>query len=125
MTKILVIDDDPEMRHMIGQILTAAGHEVLEAKDGKEGMRLFHLHQPALVITDILMPEKDGLETILEMRSTASTVAIIAISDGGASSTMMFLDMAKKLGADVTIAKPFGERELVDAVSRLLGPESP
>jgi DNA-binding response OmpR family regulator len=125
MARILVIDDDPEMRRMIVQILTAAGHEVLEAKDGREGMSLFHVHQPALVITDILMPEKDGLETILEMRGTASTVAIIAISDGGATSTMMFLDLARKLGADVAIAKPFRERDLVESVSRLLGPESP
>jgi len=98
---------------------------VLEAKDGREGMSPFHVHQPALVITDILMPEKDGLETILEMRGTASTVAIIAISDGGATSTMMFLDLARKLGADVAIAKPFRERDLVESVSRLLGPESP
>jgi DNA-binding response OmpR family regulator len=125
MTKILVVDDDPEIRRMIVQIFTAAGHEVLEAKDGNEGLSQFHVHQPALVITDILMPEKDGLETILELRRSGSGVAIIAMSDGGTTSTMIFLDMAKNLGADAAIAKPFRASDLVETVAKLLAPESP
>ncbi len=120
MTKILVVDDDPQIRRRIVRILTAAGHEMIEAKDGWEGLRLFRVHQPTLVITDILMPEKDGLETIRDLRSDASRVAIIAMTGNGHN--MMFLDIAKKMGADVVIAKPFRAPDLVEAVNKLLMP---
>ena len=121
MAKILAVDDDPEMRRVIVRILTAVGHDMIEAKDGKEGINLFRAHQPALLIIDILMPGKEGLETIRELRGAASEAGIIAISGGDA----MFLDMAKKMGADATIAKPFRTAQLVDVVSRLLAPASP
>jgi len=121
MSRILVIDDDPEMRRTIVKILTAVGHEMIAAKDGKEGLKQFRIHRPTLVITDILMPDREGLETIHELRDAASRVAIIATSGGPA----IFLDMAKKLGADAAIAKPFRAADLVAAVARLLAPESP
>jgi DNA-binding response OmpR family regulator len=115
-TKILVIDDDQQIRQLIIQIMEDAGFEVIEAKDGKEGVRLFHIHQPALVITDILMPEKDGLETIYELRRGGANVPIIAVCAGG----RLFLAFAEKFGANVAIAKPFRPKDLVAAVSRLL-----
>jgi DNA-binding response OmpR family regulator len=120
MAKILVIDDEPKMRRLIVRVLTAVGHEMIEAKDGREGISLFHAHQPALLIIDILMPGKEGLETIRDLRSAASEAPIIAISGGDA----IFLDIAKKMGADATIAKPFRTAQLVEAVSRLLAPKS-
>ena len=116
MTKIIVIDDDLHMRRMIVRILTDVGHEVMGAENGRDGLNLFHSHRPNLVITDILMPERDGLETIGEMRRTATGVAIIAISGGDP----IYLDIAKKWGADVTLAKPFRTRDLVETVSKLL-----
>ena len=116
MTKILVIDDDAQMRRLVVRILKGAGHEVLEAENGQEGLSLFRIHRPALVITDILMPYKDGLEVIRELRGNAQRVAIIAISGDGP----LFLDIAKKWGADVALAKPFSPLELVEAVDKLL-----
>jgi CheY-like chemotaxis protein len=96
--------------------LADAGHELLEAEDGQQGLSQFRIHRPTLVITDILMPRKGGFETIRELRGTPSDVAILAMSGGG----KMYLDLAKQLGADATIAKPFGAPDLVEAVNGLL-----
>jgi DNA-binding response OmpR family regulator len=122
LTKILVIEDDPAMRRMIVRTLAAAGHEMIEAKDGQEGLSHFRVDRPTLVITDVLMPGVDGLETIRALRGYAPRVAIIAISGGGSTQNMSFLDFAKKLGADAVIEKPFRARDLVAAVRKLLTP---
>jgi DNA-binding response OmpR family regulator len=115
-TKILVIDDEPQIRQVIVRTLTLAGHEMLEAKDGKEGLCLFRAHQPTLVITDLLMPQGEGLETIRELRRESAALVIIAMSGRGA----MYLETAKEFGADATIAKPFRATELLAAVTMLL-----
>jgi CheY-like chemotaxis protein len=120
MAKILVLDDDPEIRRLIVEVLSGAGHEIHEAKDGQEGLSLFRIHGPTLVITDILMPGKDGFEVIRKLRGDASRVAIIAISGAGTTDSMNFLDIAKKLGADVAIAKPFRIPDLEAVVDKLL-----
>lgn len=122
MTKVLIIDDDPLMRRMAVRVLTGAGHEIVEAKDGKEGLRLFRAHRPSVVITDILMPEQEGIQTIRELRREAPSVAIIAVSGGGQAHNMTFLGYAGKLGADATLAKPFRPVELINAVNNLLLP---
>ena len=119
MAKILVIDDDPHIRGLIVAILMQGGHEALEAKDGQEGISLFRANAPVLVITDILMPEKDGIETIRELRGDAFTGPIIAISGGG-----RFLGIVKKFGADLVLAKPFSPQDLIDAVGKLLSRNS-
>ena len=120
MAKILVIDDDARQRRLIVYILTKAGHQVFEADDGREGLQLFHQQRPALVITDILMPNKEGIETIAELRGEAPEVAIIAMSGGGATGDMSYLDVARTLGANDVITKPFSAPDLVEAVNRLL-----
>jgi len=120
MAKILVIDDDARQRRLIVYILTKAGHQVFEADDGREGLQLFHQQRPALVITDILMPNKEGIETIAELRGEAPEVAIIAMSGGGAIGDMSYLDVARTLGANDVITKPFSAPDLVEAVNRLL-----
>jgi DNA-binding response OmpR family regulator len=118
LVKILIIDDDPQMRRLIDRILTTAGHEVVVAENGNAGLRQFRAERPALVISDILMPEKEGIETILEMRREAPALPILAISGdtGGA-----FLEIATKLGASRALPKPFRNAELIAAVDQLLG----
>jgi CheY-like chemotaxis protein len=120
MATILVIDDDQAMRRLLVNALTAQNHAVIEAADGRQGVELAARHNPALVITDILMPEKEGIETMRELREHAPSVKIVAISGGGLSHNMLFLDLAKALGADATLAKPFRPADLVKTVEDLL-----
>jgi DNA-binding response OmpR family regulator len=120
MAKILVVDDDDAHRRMVGLALTRALHEVIEAKDGVEGLRRFDDEKPDLVVCDIVMPEKEGIQTIVEMRAASAKVAIIAISGGGIDIGLNYLDHARKLGADAILSKPFRPVELVDLVEHLL-----
>ena len=123
MARILVIDDDPDMRAMLEQTLKAAGHEVISAADGKEGMEQ-HCTSPAdLVITDLYMPNQEGLETIGELRRRFPEVAIIAMSGKTAALTM--LSVAQKFGAVGILQKPFAADELIAAVEKALGGLSP
>ncbi len=117
MPKILIIDDDPRICRLVVDALTNAGYETLEANDGAEGLRRARIDRPALIITDILMPQADGLEVIRALGRDPHRLPIIAISDG----KPIFLRAAEKFGADMTLAKPFGAEELVDAVRSLLG----
>jgi twitching motility two-component system response regulator PilH len=117
MAEILVIDDEPQMRRLIARILTGAGHEVHEAENGRDGIGLFHRVHPALVITDIVMPDMEGLEMIRELHQEAPTIPILAISGGGPP---VYLRAATGLGATAALAKPFGVAELLSVVERLL-----
>jgi two-component system, chemotaxis family, chemotaxis protein CheY len=120
MAKILIIDDDKMVRETLRLILAAAGHQILLANDGKQGVKMFIETMPDLVITDILMPEKEGVETIGDIRKLKAKVPIIAMSGGGRVGNMSFLAVAKQFGADRTFAKPFEPDEVVDAVTELL-----
>jgi len=120
MTKILVIDDDAGQRCVLNLMLTREHYDVIEAKDGKEGVRRFTAEHPDLVICDIVMPEQDGIQTICEMRESAPSVPIIAISGGGIDIGSGYLRLAGKLGADSILAKPFRLTELVVLLNRLL-----
>ncbi len=120
MARILVIDDDDQIRAMLQQRLEREGHKVVSAGDGKLGMKLFREEPAELVITDIIMPEKEGIETIMELRRDFPEVKIIAISGGGKVSPDEYLHIAEKFGAHRTLAKPFGREELLKAVQELL-----
>jgi DNA-binding response OmpR family regulator len=120
MARILVIDDEAPVRNMLRQMLEKEGYEVVEAPDGAIGMRLFHEQSIDLIITDILMPEKEGIETILELRKSAPQVKIIAISGGGRTVKLDVLPIAQSFGAARTLAKPFERRELLEAVRAVL-----
>jgi DNA-binding response OmpR family regulator len=120
MAKILVIDDEPSILLMIKKMLEKEGHEVDLALNGRDGMELFEIIKPALVITDIIMPEKEGLETILELRKKNPGLKIIAISGGGRISPEGYLPGAKLLGADMVFQKPLVPKEFISAVSKLL-----
>lgn len=118
--QILIIDDDEQLREMLRRMLEYAGYEVIEACDGDEAMKVLRHHEVDLVITDILMPNREGLETIMELRRGRPQVPIIAISGGGWGPTSNYLVTANKLGAAKTLAKPFTRQEILDAVSEVL-----
>jgi CheY-like chemotaxis protein len=120
MATILIIDDDAPTRRMIGRTLVEAGHHVVEATDGVEGVRQFRASAPDLIVTDIIMPEQEGIQTIAEIRAMAESTSIIAISGGGVGGGQFYLNMAKGLGADATLAKPFRPSELISLINHLL-----
>jgi DNA-binding NtrC family response regulator len=121
MAKILVIDDDAMVRETIVRILGRKGHGVVFAGDGRRGLELFQSERPDLVITDIIMPEREGIETIRAIHKISPGAKIIAISGGGRVGNVDFLTLASKLGAREIIAKPFDAVELTSSVSRCLG----
>src|SRR5271168_11654 len=107
MAQILLVDDDPMVRETIQHILLAEDHEVTTAEDGREAVDRFAATNFDLVVTDIIMPEKDGIEIIKEMRQQRSDIRILAVSGGGRIGNTDFLRIAEKLGAYAIIAKPF------------------
>lgn len=119
MIRILVIDDDFQMREMLGVILERKGYDVKTASDGKAALQLQSKKPFDIVITDIIMPEKEGLETISELRRGYPRVKIIAISGGGQYKPEGYLELAKQHGADRVLAKPFGSWEILGAVREL------
>lgn len=119
--RILVFDDDPALRAVLIAVLRNAGFEAEGASDGAAGMALFRRQPADLVITDIVMPNQEGIETVRELRRLSPTVKIIAISDGGRTGSLNFLRIAKEFGADAALAKPFRNPELIDLVKQLLG----
>lgn len=121
---ICVIDDDESVRQTVGRILKSAGYAVVDAKDGEVGLRTVERANPAMIITDIVMPNREGIETIREAKRQFPQIPIIAISGGGRLGPDGFLDLALKLGADDCLAKPFRPAELLDKVKRLLSPEA-
>ncbi|MEO6393108.1 MAG: response regulator [Pyrinomonadaceae bacterium] len=116
MKTILIIDDDPEIRSLLHDVLTADGYQVLEAADGKQGLASYAHFQTDLIITDLVMPEKEGIETIVELRQKFPAVKIIVLSGSGATD----LRMAKLLGADRAMSKPFDISDLLNSVKEVL-----
>jgi CheY-like chemotaxis protein len=119
MAKILVIDDDALMRRLVGRILVGGGHDVIEAMDGRDGMVLFRTNRPDIVVTDLVMPQQDGIETIIKLRREDPAILILAIS-GGLRGSPVCLDAAQKLGADATLMKPFLADDLLGEIDKLL-----
>lgn len=120
MRRILVIDDEDQPRRILREVLEQAGYEVVEARDGQEGLQRYHAAPTDLIITDILMPGKEGLETIMEFRREVPGIKIIAISGGGQMGNLTFLDVARRLGARYTFQKPFELRAILEAVREAL-----
>ena len=118
--RILVIDDESEIRKLFIKKLAARGYEIIEACDGKQGLKLYRENRPDLVITDLVMPEKEGIETITELKREFPKVKIIAISGGGRNIPDAYLQIAKSLGAERTFSKPIDWPELIKAVRKLL-----
>lgn len=117
MTKVLVIEDEEMVRSTIKQILEKAGYEVEVAENGKLGLEQQELNPADIVVTDIIMPEKDGVETTIELRSRFPNTKIVAVSGGGRVRNLSFLEHAKQMGADVILPKPFTREELLGAIA--------
>ena len=122
MSRILVIDDDDLVRSTLVRMLERSGFDIVTAKNGREGLAQFHAEPPDLVVTDVIMPDLDGIDTIMILRQESPGIPIIAVSGGGKAHAMQFLDAAQKLGADFILPKPFRQSDLVSAIARLLEP---
>jgi CheY-like chemotaxis protein len=118
MPSVLVIDDEEQVRQLIRETLEQAGYDVEEACDGNEGLKRYRTRPADLVIMDILMPDQDGLESIMTLDREFPMSRVIAITGGSDMIGMLnFLDVAKMLGARRTIQKPFEVKALLDAVA--------
>lgn len=120
MHKILVIDDNVVVRNTIIQILENEGYEVIGAEDGRRGLHVFRHERPDLIVTDIIMPEKEGIETIRDIRGECPDAKIIAISGGGRIGNTDFLKIARQLGACEAIAKPLDPDYFIGVVRNCL-----
>jgi CheY-like chemotaxis protein len=120
MARILLVDDDEQFRKMLHKALERAGYEVQDAQNGDAALEMYRQCPSDLIITDLVMPEKEGIETIVELRRLNPAVKIIAISGGGRMNPATTLAMAQKLGARRTLAKPFAPHELLDTISQVL-----
>jgi len=117
--KILVIDDDNLILYTLTRILERNGYQVVTATDGRRAMAIFRDERPDVVITDIVMPEQEGIETIMLLRQERPEVGVIAISGGARTRNLDYLKMAGSLGADDVIRKPFEAEELLSRLDRL------
>jgi CheY-like chemotaxis protein len=122
MAKILLIEDEGLLRGTLRSALEAAGHSVVEAANGREGLELLGPGPFDVVITDILMPVMEGIETIMAIKRTGADVKVVAISGASQRSKVDFLQVAHRLGADEILHKPFPMADLIDAVARCLAP---
>lgn len=120
MARILVVDDEPLFRQTLRSILEAAGHEVAEAADGEECLRRYRAARPDVIMMDIVMPVKEGIETITELRRTDPDLSIIAVTGGGSIGTKLLSDIALAVGATAALAKPVRREDLLSAVDACL-----
>jgi CheY-like chemotaxis protein len=116
MLRVLIIDDEPQIRSMLRLMLEREGFEVIEAPDGLEGIRRYREKPADLIISDLIMPNKDGIGMIIELKKEFPDVKIIAMSGGGLNKPEGYLEGAKKLGAKRTLTKPIHREQLLRAV---------
>jgi CheY-like chemotaxis protein len=124
MPRILVIEDNDAVRRMVGRVLVDEGYEVQEAADGSAGLNAYREQPSDLVITDIVMPDTEGLETIRELRRHDPSARIIAMSSAGGSGPAGYLELALKFGARRILTKPFTHDELRTAVAEVLASDA-
>lgn len=120
MRNILVIDDDKLMRLAVARILISAGYNVAQAADGDEGLHMYREGEFDLVITDLIMPDKEGIQIIRELRKENSKIRIIAMSAGGRGGAMDYLKWARLMGAKQCLSKPITREDLLNAVTSVL-----
>jgi CheY-like chemotaxis protein len=123
MARILIIDDDGLFRSMLGATLVHFGHTVVEAGNGAEGLKLFKRGEPDLIITDLVMPEMEGFEVLMNLKKLNPGAKVMVMSGGVRGPTVDFLEIANRLGASGVLAKPFSTDALLKAIDALLPPE--
>lgn len=121
MLNIVLIDDDPTVQKAFSRYLSASGYQVQLANNGKQGLKIIETEPPDLVITDIMMPEMDGLEILMAIRKLEFPLPVIAISGGMCALPINFLRHAKDLGARYVFEKPVPLKDLLNAVKELIG----
>jgi CheY-like chemotaxis protein len=122
MARILIVDDDDNFRAMLRTMLERGGHVVTEAIHGRAAMPIVEKQPLDLAIVDLIMPEKEGMETIPEIHKLRPNIKILAVSGGGRMASKDLLKMTKLLGAHKTLAKPFTREELDQVLLELIGP---
>jgi CheY-like chemotaxis protein len=122
---VLVVEDETEARRAIAQVLSAAGHTVIEAVDGRDGLDRFERHRPRLILCDVLMPERDGLQVIAALRGDGIGVPIVAMVEPAAADAKVLMDLALTLGADGVLLKPVLVSELLKITGRFLATKLP
>ena len=120
MDSVLIIEDDDFVQNMLKQTFERAGYEVATASNGLVGLQLYHCKPFDVVITDLIMPEMEGIETITSLRKSNPKVQVIAISGGGRNNPQDYLELAQKLGAKKTFTKPVDRHKLLAAVKELI-----
>ena len=118
--RIEIIDDDIAVREALLLVLEADGHEVRAADSGDAGVALAAEFDPHIILTDIIMPGCEGIETILLLKSRHPQMKIIAMSGGGRTGNTDYLELAREIGADAALEKPFDEADLLDAIRTFL-----
>jgi CheY-like chemotaxis protein len=121
MAKVMVVDDDVAIRHALNRVLAAEGHEVLEESDGKSALRHFTGDPVDLVVSDVYMPDMDGIQFLMRVREAFPEAKIIMMSGGGNLPATSVLEAAKALGADRVVPKPFSSSEIREAIRDVLG----
>lgn len=124
MYDILVVDDEPMIREGLKVALELEGHKATTASDGNEALRMISEKKPDLIITDIIMPESDGIEVICSVKENNPEIKILAISGGGRISAKDHLKIAKQLGATGVLTKPFSTTDLLSEIDRLFANSS-
>jgi CheY-like chemotaxis protein len=119
MARILIIEDDDLLRTVLTSALEFAGHSVVQARNGQEGIELFRTVPTDLVLTDIVMPVKEGVETIMTLRDERKNLPIIAMS-GGAANAKLYLSIAGRIGAKRILSKPFTPQHLLEVIDQVL-----
>jgi len=114
--RVLIVDDDPGVRNFLQMVLEVEGYEVAYAADGKQALAAQRQNPAAVVVTDIFMPEAEGIETIVKLREEFPETGIIVMSGGGSRGSADYLALARELGAAKALKKPFAPQELIDAV---------
>ena len=123
MSGILLVEDDKDLREVLKISLSRRGFKVFEAENGKEAIIRFKPSITELVVTDLIMPEEDGLKVIMQCREKKPALKIIAISGGGKAGPASYLNLAKALGADAIFSKPFSLNDLISKIEDLLDNE--
>jgi DNA-binding NtrC family response regulator len=119
--RVLLIDDEPMVRKIVRKMLERAGHEVVDVENGRAGLDQLERATIDLIVTDIIMPDVEGIEVLMTVRERHPSIAVIAMSGGGRMGNVDFLEVAMKLGAVATLQKPFTSGALLEAIDQSFG----